>query len=283
MELTGQHKQFDGYTRYYTHQSEACRAPMKFSAYLPPEAVQAEKSGKKFPVLYWLSGLACNEEIFMTEAQAQAVAKKYGVILVAPDTSPRDLGIEGEDDTYDLGSAASFYVNATQKKWSAHYQMDTYVTQELRHLAEKTLPIDPSRRGIFGHSMGGHGALVLGLRNPDLYRSISAFAPICAPSKAPWGLKAFAEYLGTDRATWSKYDANELLKTTTARTPMLIDQGTDDEFFEEQLFTDEFEKTVKSVGYPAQIRRQAGYDHSYYFISTFMDDHVAFHAKFLKG
>ena len=277
LELTSSHKQFDGFTRYYTHPSEVCRAPMKFSAYLPPESAH-----RKLPVLYWLSGLACNEEIFMTEAQAQGLAKKHGVIIVVPDTSPRDLGIEGEDDTYDLGSGAGFYVNATQPKWSAHYQMDSYVTQELRVLVEKELPIDTSRRGIFGHSMGGHGALVLGMRNPELYRSISAFAPICAPSQAPWGIKAFTEYLGTDRTAWAKYDANELIKTAKSKTPMLIDQGTDDEFFAEQLFTDEFEKTAKAAGYPVTIRRQSGYDHSYYFISTFLDDHLAFHAKNLK-
>ncbi len=278
MELTSQHKQFDGFTQYYSHQSKVCGAPMKFSVYLPPEAAQ-----RKLPVLYWLSGLTCNEEIFMTEAQAQGVAKKHGVILVAPDTSPRELGIVGEDDSYDLGTGAGFYVDATQKKWATHYQMYTYVTQELRLLVEGRLPIDSQRRAIFGHSMGGHGALVLGLRNPELYRSVSAFAPICAPSKAPWGIKAFTEYLGSEQAAWASYDANELLKTTKARTPILIDQGTDDEFLTEQLFTDEFEKTAAAARYPLTLRRQAGYDHSYYFISTFLEDHVAFHAKNLKA
>ncbi|RYZ69607.1 MAG: S-formylglutathione hydrolase, partial [Proteobacteria bacterium] len=193
LETSGQHKQFGGMNTYFTHQSKVCQAPMKFAAYVPPHS-----GAKKFPVIYWLSGLTCNEEIFMTEAQAQAHANKYEVILVVPDTSPRDTGIEGEDDRYDLGSGAGFYVDATTSKWKKHYQMYTYVTEELIEVAEKALPIDSSKRAISGHSMGGHGALVLGLRNPNLYRSISAFAPICAPSKCPWGKLAFSEYLGAD-------------------------------------------------------------------------------------
>jgi S-formylglutathione hydrolase len=196
--------------------------------------------------------------------------------LVIPDTSPRDTGIPGENDSYDLGSGAGFYVDATEAKWSKHYQMYSYVTQELRQLVEAKLPIDSSRRGISGHSMGGHGALVLGLRNPDLYRSISAFAPICAPSKSPWGIKAFNEYLG--KTGWSDYDANELIKKARSKTPILVDQGLDDEFLSTELFTDEFEKTVKSLSYPATIRKRAGYDHSYFFVSTFIEEHIAFHA-----
>lgn len=274
LKQTRSHKQFDGFNQYYTHFSEVCQHQMNFAVYLPPQA-----KTKKLPVLYYLSGLTCSEEIFMTEAQAQAYAKKHEIIIVVPDTSPRNTGIEGEDDSYDLGSGAGFFLNATTPKWSKHYQMDAYVTQELRVLIEKELPIDSTRRGIFGHSMGGHGALVLGLRNPDLYRSISAFAPICAPSKGPWGIKAFSEYLGPNQADWAKYDANELLKLATTKTPILIDQGTDDEFLPTELFTDTFEQTVKSTGYPATVRRQEGYDHSYFFISTFMDDHLAFHAK----
>jgi S-formylglutathione hydrolase len=273
---TRHHKQFDGLNRYFTHESAVCQGPMNFAVYLPPQALVAGQT-KKFPVLYYLSGLTCTEEIFMTEAQAHA--KKYELILVVPDTSPRHTGIVGEDESYDLGSGASFYVNATQTKWAKHYQMDSYVTQELRQLVEKELPIDANRRGIFGHSMGGHGALVLGLRNPDLYRSISAFAPICAPSKAPWGVKAFSEYLGPDKMNWAKYDANELIKIASKKTPILIDQGLDDEFLASELFTDEFEQTLKAQAFPAVIRRQAGYDHSYFFISTFIADHFAFHAK----
>jgi S-formylglutathione hydrolase len=251
---------------------------MNFADYLPPQA-----KTKKLPVLYYLSGLTCSEEIFMTEAQAQAYAKKHELIIVVPDSSPRNTGIEGEDDAYDLGSGASFYLNATTTKWKKHYQMDSYVTKELKAIVEKEFPVDASRSGIFGHSMGGHGALVLGLRNPELYRSISAFAPICIPSKAPWGIKAFSEYLGTDQSAWAEYDANALIKNAKTKTPILIDQGLDDEFLSTELFTDEFENTVKTKDYPATFRRHAGYDHSYFFISTFMDDHLAFHAKNLKA
>jgi S-formylglutathione hydrolase len=287
LELTSSHKQFGGYTRFYTHSSQICQSPMKFAVYLPSAA---EK--KKLPVLYYLSGLTCSEEIFMTEAQAQAHAKKHEVILVVPDTSPRETGIPGEADSYDLGTGAGFYVDATQPKWSKHFQMYSYVTKELRELVESTLPIGSSRRGIFGHSMGGHGALVLGLRNPDLYRSISAFAPICAPSQAPWGIKAFTEYLGQNRADWAKYDALELIKKSSLnssfnssgmKTPMLIDQGLDDEFLPTELFTDAFENACRESGYPVTLRKQEGYDHSYFFISTFMEEHIAFHAKQLKS
>ena len=279
LETTRSHKQFGGHTRYFRHDSKLCNAPMNFAAYLPPEA--EEGRGRRLPVLYWLSGLTCTEEIFMTEAQAQGLAMEHGMILVAPDTSPRNTGIPGEDERYDLGSGAGFYVDATEPKWSRHYRMYSYVTEELRQLVERELPIDPGRRGIFGHSMGGHGALVLGLRNPELYRSISAFAPICAPSRAPWGIRAFTAYLGEDRGAWADYDAEALLGRSRARTPILIDQGLDDEFLEEQLLTKAFERTARSLDYPATIRFQPGYDHSYFFVSTFMKDHLAFHAKHL--
>jgi S-formylglutathione hydrolase len=255
---------------------------MKFTIYLPSQALQA--GSKKFPVVYWLSGLTCTEETFMTEGGgAQAYAKEHGLILVAPDTSPRDTGTPGEDESYDLGTGASFYVDATQPKWSKHYRMDSYVTQELRKIVEANFPVDPNRQGIMGHSMGGHGALVLGLRNPQIYRSISAFAPICAPSKCPWGIKAFSEYFGSDRSLWAQYDANELIKTAKTKTPIWIDQGLDDEYLKTELNTDEFERTVKEVNYPVTIRWHSEYDHSYYFISTFIRDQIAFHAKILKG
>jgi S-formylglutathione hydrolase len=255
---------------------------MKFTVYLPPQALK--QGPTKLPTLYWLSGLTCTEETFMTEGgAAQAYAKKHGIILVAPDTSPRDTGIPGEDDSYDLGSGASFYVNATEPKWSKHYQMESYVTQELRKIIEENFPADSTRRGIMGHSMGGHGALVLGLRHPELYRSISAFAPICAPSKCPWGTKAFTEYLGDDSSRWAQYDANELIKNTKSKAPILIDQGLNDEFLPTELFTDEFEKTIKGVSAQVQLRRHAEYDHSYYFISTFIEDHIAFHANCLRS
>ena len=278
LELTRVHKQFDGFNRYYTHDSEVCRHQMNFAAYVPPQA-----KDRKLPALYYLSGLTCSEEIFMTEAQAQAHAKKHELILIVPDTSPRRTGIEGEDASYDLGTGAGFYVDATEPRWSRHFRMDSYVTQELREIVERELPIDASRRGIFGHSMGGHGALVLGLRNPELYQSISAFAPICAPSKGPWGRKAFTEYLGRDEGAWARYDASELVKRASARTPILVDQGTEDEFLERELFTDTFERVVRDAAYPATIRRQAGYDHSYFFVSSFMEEHLAFHARHLRG
>jgi S-formylglutathione hydrolase len=286
IEQTRSHKNFEGLTRYYTHESRSCQAPMKFTVYVPPQALAP--GAVKLPALYWLSGLTCTEETFMAEGGApQAYAKKHGVILVAPDTSPRATGIPGEDDSYDLGSGASFYVDATSPKWAKHYQMESYVTAELRAVVEASFPVDPARRGITGHSMGGHGALTLGLRHPELYASISAFSPICAPSRCPWGIKAFTEYLGADRAAWAAHDANELLKQAKSRSkslaPILIDQGLDDEYLATELFTDEFERTVRETGAPVTLRRHAGYDHGYYFISTFIEDQIAFHAKTLRG
>jgi len=277
LETTESHKQFDGQVTFFTHHSETCNGPMRFAAFVPPQAKL-----RKLPVLYWLSGLTCTPEIFMTEAQAQAHAKKHELIIVVPDTSPRNTGIAGEDERYDLGSGAGFYVDATEPKWTRHYRMDSYVTRELRAIVEEHLPVDRSRRSISGHSMGGHGALALGLRNPDLYRSISAFAPICAPSKSHWGIQAFSEYLGSDQTCWAEYDAEALIGKSATRTPILIDQGLDDEFLKDQLFIDDFERTLKSVDYPATVRRHLGYDHSYFFISTFMDEHIAFHANHLR-
>jgi S-formylglutathione hydrolase len=281
MEKTKSYKQFDGYTNYYSHPSQLTGGKMNFAAYLPPQAKE-----KKLPVLYWLSGLTCTEENFITKAYAQIFAKKFGIVVVAPDTSPRGAGVPGENDSYDLGTGAGFYVDATQGPWAKNYKMYSYITRELRQLVEKELPVDGKRSGIFGHSMGGHGALVLGLRNPDLYRSISAFAPICAPMKAPWGEKAFSAYLGEDRSSWAPYDASELVKAAAAKLqmvkpPILIDQGLDDEFLKDQLLTDEFEKNCRATGYPATIRRREGYDHSYFFISTFIEEHFAFHAELL--
>ncbi|MBC7385967.1 MAG: S-formylglutathione hydrolase [Cryobacterium sp.] len=284
MDLTREHKQFGGMNRFYTHESKACNGPMNFAVYLPPAAVGLSPS-RKFPVLYWLSGLTCTEEIFMTEGQVQAYASQHEVIIIVPDTSPRRTGIPGEDDRYDLGSGASFYVDATTPKWKPHYQMDTYITQELREVVESELPIDQNQRGIFGHSMGGHGALVLGLRNPELYHSISAFAPIGAPMKAPWGILAFSEYLGTDQKAWEGYDACHLLRRVSASgnlknlAPLLVDQGSDDEFFEKELFTEDLKSAIKETGYPGKVRGQGGYDHSYFFISSFMEEHILFHLK----
>lgn len=277
MKLEKTYKQFGGYTNYYSHQSSVTGTKMNFAVYLPPQATSG-----KLPVLYWLSGLTCTEENFITKAYAQIFAKKFGVIVVAPDTSPRGAGVPGENDSYDLGSGAGFYVDATQGKWAKNYKMDSYVTGELRELVEANLPIDSRKRGIFGHSMGGHGALVLGLRNPDLYKSISAFAPICAPSQTPWGIKAFSEYLGANKADWARYDANELVKKAQDKKPIFIDQGLEDEFLAGELSLDAFEQTTKAAHYPVTIRRHAGYDHSYFFISTFIEDHFAFHCENMK-
>jgi len=275
MEKTKSYKQFGGFTNYYSHQSKVTGTKMNFAAYLPPKAGPA-------PVLYWLSGLTCTEENFITKAYAQLFAARTGFIVVAPDTSPRGAGISGEDDSYDLGSGAGFYVDATRGPWAINYKMYSYVTEELRELVEKNLPIDSNRRAISGHSMGGHGALTLGLRNPGLYRSISAFAPICNPMRAPWGKKAFTAYLGANEQDWAKYDATELVKNVKSKTPILIDQGLDDEFLKDQLHTDTFEQACKAAGYPAIIRRREGYDHSYFFISTFLEEHFAFHAEQLS-
>lgn len=278
MEKTKSYKQFDGYTNYYRHDSTVCGVPMNFAAYIPPQA----KDGR-LPVLYWLSGLTCTEENFITKAYAQIFARKFGIVVVAPDTSPRGAGVPGEDDSYDLGTGAGFYVDATRGPWAKNYRMYTYITQELRQLVEKELPVDAKRAGIFGHSMGGHGALVLGLRNPDLYRSISAFAPVCAPSLSPWGQKALTAYIGENQAEWAPYDANELVKAGAPKTPILIDQGTEDEFLGPRLSLEVFERSCQEASQPATIRWQQGYDHSYFFISTFIEEHFAFHAKILQG
>mgnify|MGYP003393201614 CR=1 FL=1 len=276
MEKTKSYKQFDGYTNYYSHASSTVGGKMNFAAYIPPQAKQG-----KVPVLYWLSGLTCTEENFITKSYAQIFARKFGMVVVAPDTSPRGAGVPGEDDSYDLGTGAGFYVDATSAPWAKNYKMYSYITQELRLLVEKEFPVDGKRSGIFGHSMGGHGALVLGLRNPDIYRSISAFAPICAPMKAPWGQKAFTAYLGENKQDWAQYDASQLVLSAKVKTPLLIDQGLDDEFLKEQLLTEDLEKNCRASGYPATVRRHEGYDHSYFFISTFIEEHFAFHAKVL--
>lgn len=276
MEKTKSYKQFGGLTNYYSHDSKETGGKMNFAAYLPPQA-----NGKKLPVLYWLSGLTCTEENFITKAYAQIFAAKFGMVVVAPDTSPRGAGVPGENDSYDLGSGAGFYVDATRAPWAKNYRMYSYVTQELRQLVEKELPVDGKRAGIFGHSMGGHGALTLGLRNPDIYRSISAFAPICAPMKAPWGQKAFTAYLGDDKKSWAQYDAAELVKSAQGKAPILIDQGLDDEFLKDQLMPEEFERAAEATGRAVKVRRHEGYDHSYFFISTFIEEHFAFHAKAL--
>jgi S-formylglutathione hydrolase len=253
---------------------------MRFSVFTPP---QAEKG--RVPILYYLAGLTCTEETFMMKGGAHRVAAELGLMLVAPDTSPRGLKLPGESDSWDFGVGAGFYVDATQAPWSKNYHMYSYVTQELPALIDANFATDPKRQGIFGHSMGGHGALTIALKNPGRYRSVSAFAPIAAPKSCPWGQKAFSGYLGPDRGQWSAYDATELVaqvKDAAKRPPILIDQGTSDQFLEKQLHPHLFEEAAKKVGYPVTVRHQAGYDHSYYFISTFMEDHLRHHARTLK-
>jgi S-formylglutathione hydrolase len=276
LKLITQYVCFDGTVGFYSHSSSACNSEMKFSVYQPPQA-QTEP----VPVLYFLSGLTCTEENFITKAGAQQFAAKYGVILVAPDTSPRNTSIPGEDDDWDFGTGAGFYVDATEEPWSQHYRMYSYVTEELPALITEHFPVKSDRQSIFGHSMGGHGALVCALRNRDRYLSVSAFAPIVAPMRCAWGEKAFSNYLGADQEQWRAYDASELVLTAKWQRPILIDQGTADNFLENQLKPQLFEQACAQVGQPLTLRMQSGYDHSYYFIATFMEDHIRHHAEAL--
>jgi S-formylglutathione hydrolase len=275
--LLNRYRSFDGWVEFYSHPSTSTQTEMRFSIYLP----QASES-RRAPVLYWLSGLTCTEENFMIKAGAQRAASQLGLCLVVPDTSPRGAGIEGEDAEYDLGTGASFYLNATQPKWAKHYQMETYLTQELPALLEAHFPVFPNRQGISGHSMGGHGAMVLSLRHPGRYLSVSAFSPICAPSRCPWGQKAFTEYLGADPAAWAGYDAEQLIQKVTSRLPILIDQGGEDPYLENQLMPYAFRNTCSRIDYPLNLRIHPGYDHSYYFVATFIEDHLKFHARTLN-
>ncbi|XHX77182.1 MAG: S-formylglutathione hydrolase [Stenomitos frigidus ULC029] len=276
LSLLNQSACFGGTVGFYSHQSVSCNGAMKFAVYLPPRS-----QSEPLPVLYFLSGLTCTEENFMAKAGAQQFAAKYGVILVTPDTSPRGANIPGEEDDWDFGTGAGFYVDATEDLWRSRYQMYSYVTQELPALIAEHFPVKTDCQGLFGHSMGGHGALVCALRNPDQYRSVSAFAPIVAPMQVPWGQKAFTNYLGGDQESWRSYDASELVLTTQLKHSILIDQGTADTFLEKQLMPQVFEQACAKVGQPLTLRMQDGYDHSYYFISTFIEDHIRHHAEIL--
>lgn len=279
LSLLKQHASFGGTVSFYSHWSKSCGCSLNFSIYLPPEP----KDTSTLPVLYFLAGLTCTEENFMAKAGAQRYAAEQGLAIVAPDTSPRNCGISGEEDDWDLGTGAGFYVDATEAPWNAHYHMYTYVTEELPALVAKHFNIDPSRQGLCGHSMGGHGALVCGLRNRDRYRSISAFAPIAAPSQCPWGKKAFRHYLGENPMTWSAYDATELVKIHADDSrPILIDQGLSDAFLTEQLQPNLLIEACRQVNRPITYRAQPHCDHSYYFIATFIEDHIRFHARHLK-
>ncbi len=284
-ELLSEHGCFGGLQRFYKHESQAIGLPMKFSVFLPPETT-IEKAGGKVPALVYLAGLTCNEETFMTKGGAQGLAAELGMALIAPDTSPRGAGVPGEADSWDFGAGAGFYLDASEAPWSKSYRMESYITTELLPLVGETLPIDAARTGIFGHSMGGHGALTLAFRHPALFKSVSAFAPICAPSQCPWGRKAFTGYLGPDEAAWAGHDATALMSRMTAAPfpgGILIDQGLADKFLAEQLHPHLFEAACAATGQPLTLRRHAGYDHGYYFISSFMADHLQHHARQLQA
>jgi S-formylglutathione hydrolase len=266
-------KSFSGVQGVYSHQSESTNCEMEFSVYVPEHA-----AGEKFPVLFYLSGLTCTQDNVTTKSGFQRYASEYRVIVVCPDTSPRGTDFEGEHDNYDFGSGAGFYLNATQQPWSENYRMYDYIVDELPALIAENFPIDTQRMGIFGHSMGGHGALTIGLKNPDKFKTISAFAPIVNPSNCPWGVKAFEGYLGSDTADWQQYDATCLIEQDAkSRHKILIDQGSADNFLEEQLKPEVFQLACQKAGQDLELRMQSGFDHSYYFIGSFIGEHIRFH------
>jgi len=269
-------KIFGGWNKQYTHASTSLNCEMRFAIYLPPQIAQ----GQKVPVLYWLSGLTCTDENFMHKAGAQRIAAELGMAIVAPDTSPRGEGV-ADDEGYDFGQGAGFYVNATQAPWNRHYHMYDYVVNELPKLIEAHFPVT-QQRAISGHSMGGHGALTIALKNPENFSSVSAFSPIVNPINCPWGQKAFAGYLGKDKKTWQEYDATVLMQKSEAKLnklPMLVDQGSEDNFLVEQLKPEALTEAASKVDYPLELRMQPGFDHSYFFIASFIEDHLRFHAK----
>lgn len=266
-----------GWHKQYQHQASSTQCAMRFAIFLPPNA----SADNPVPVLYWLSGLTCTDENFMQKAGAFKMAATLGIAIVAPDTSPRGDNVPDDPEAaYDFGLGAGFYVNATQAPWQQHYQMYTYILDELPALIEAHFPVS-QQRAIAGHSMGGHGALVLALRNPQRFSSVSAFSPITNPINSPWGKKAFSHYLGSDTSTWQAYDATELLKTTPSPLPILVDQGDADNFLTEQLKPQNLLDAAAHSGTTINLRMQPGYDHSYYFISSFIDEHLAFHAEHL--
>ena len=275
MERIEQHACFGGWQEVWKHNSSSLQCEMKLGVYLPPAALK----GEKCPVLYWLSGLTCTEQNFITKAGAQQYAAQHGLIVVAPDTSPRGEGI-ANDPAYDLGQGAGFYLNATQAPWATHFRMEDYVVDELPALIEQYF-LATQKRAISGHSMGGHGALSLALRHPGRYQSVSAFSPIVAPSQVPWGRKAFAAYLGADPAAWQAHDSVALIAQARERLPLLVDQGDADEFLQQQLRPELLQQACQAAGHPLVLRLQPGYDHSYYFVASFMGEHVAHHARAL--
>ncbi|XP_065844485.1 S-formylglutathione hydrolase-like [Oscarella lobularis] len=275
-------RSFGGEQKVFTHESKTTNCTMKFAVYIPPQA-----ESEKVPVLYWLSGLTCTEQNFIQKAGAQRYAAEHGVILVAPDTSPRGCQIEGEDDSWDFGTGAGFYVDATEDKWKANYKMFSYITEEIPALINANFNALPDKQSIFGHSMGGHGALISFFKCPGKYMSVSAFAPISNPSasECPWGQKAFSGYLGSDKETWKQYDATELVKNYAGPpTSILIDQGKGDEFYvKKQLLPENFVSACREAKLPVVLRMQEGYDHGYYFIASFVGDHIKHHAEHLKA
>lgn len=278
IETIAEQRSFDGVQGFYRHLSAACGGPMRFAVYQPPQAaVQA------CPVLYFLAGLTCTEETAVIKAGAQRVAAELGLVLVMPDTSPRDTGIEGATGDWEFGEGAGFYVDATAAPWSARFRMHSYVVDELPALLARQFPVDLARSGICGHSMGGHGALTIALKHPQRYRSVSAFAPIVAPTQVPWGRKALPRYLGDDPAAWAAYDACELVRERSFGGEILIDQGETDKFLAEQLRPELFDQACAESGQALQLRRHAGYDHSYYFIASLIEDHLRHHARALHA
>ncbi|WP_462382190.1 S-formylglutathione hydrolase [Pseudomonas sp. Marseille-QA0892] len=279
MEIVSSNKSFGGWHKRYRHRSTSLNCDMVFAVYLPPQAEQ----GAKLPVLYWLSGLTCTDENFMQKAGAQRMAAELGLVIVAPDTSPRGEGVPDDPaGAYDFGLGAGFYVNATQEPWSRYYRMYDYVVQELPALVEANFPVSDAR-AISGHSMGGHGALICALKNPGRYRSVSAFAPITNPANVPWGEKALGQYLGEERSQWKEWDACSLIADAQERLPILVDQGDRDDFLEGQLKPQALEAAAKAASHPLTLRMQPGYDHSYYFIASFIEDHLRHHAEALRG
>lgn len=278
IETISEQRSFGGVQGFYRHASQVCAGPMRFAVYVPPRA-----QVRPVPVLYYLAGLTCSEETFVIKAGAQRLAAELGLMLVAPDTSPRSTGIPDEAADWEVGAAAGFYVDATQSPWSQFFRMYSYVSQELPQVLAAHFPADARRQSIFGHSMGGHGALTIALKNPARYRSVSAFAPIVAPSRVPWGHKAFSRYLGENRAAWTAYDACELVARQRFPGTILIDQGEADKFLTVQLQPQLFAAACRDCGQPLNLRMQAGYDHSYFFISSFIDDHLRHHAAALHA
>ena len=279
LETLSRHRCFGGWQGYYRHPSREIGLPMRFGVYLPPQA-----ETERVPVLTYLAGLTCNEETFAIKAGAQRLASELGIALVMPDTSPRGTDFPGQADNWDFGVGAGFYLDAVKEPWKQNYRMESWLIRELLPLLCKELPLDAARLGIFGHSMGGHGALTLALRNPGMFKSLSAFAPISNPMNCPWGTKAFTGYLGEDKRLWQQHDASWLISQRKAPPypdGILVDQGLDDKFLEEQLKPEALEAACTAIGQPLTLRRHAGYDHGYFFITSFIEDHIAHHAKAL--